>query len=306
MNKVRHPVISGFLEYIENVRRYSSHTIRSYSYDLEDYYSFCNSFDTEQDFIDLDHTAIQAYLQQLSRKGLSAKTLARRLASIKSLYKYMLINNLVEVNIARFVKTPKIDRELPHYLSLKEAKDFLQLPIGNDKKALRDRLILELFYATGIRISELIKIQISDIRLEEGIIHILGKGSKERIVMIGSEAEEALRNYLALMSEKENLENMQYLFPAIRLGKSNKKGTISSRTVFNIVKKYLKLVSNDEKLSPHSLRHTFATHMLDNGADLMAIKDMLGHSSLSSTQIYTHLQPEKLKKIYKQAHPHGK
>ena len=218
----------------------------------------------------------------------------------------MLIKNLVEVNIARFVKTPKIDRELPHYLSLKEAKDILQLPTGNDEKAVRDRLILELFYATGIRISELIKIQISDIRLEEGIIHILGKGSKERIVMIGGEAKDALRNYLVVMSEKKNVETTDYLFPALRLGKRKKKGAISSRTVFNIVKKYLKQVSSDEKLSPHSLRHTFATHMLDNGADLMAIKDMLGHSSLSSTQIYTHLQPEKLKKIYKQAHPHGK
>ena len=142
--------------------------------------------------------------------------------------------------------------------------------------------------------------------MEEGIIHILGKGSKERIVMIGSEAEEALRNYLVVKSERKSIETPHYLFPALRSGKRNKKGTISSRTVFNIVKKYLKQVSNDEKLSPHSLRHTFATHMLDNGADLMAIKDMLGHSSLSSTQIYTHLQPEKLKKIYKQAHPHGK
>ena len=116
----------------------------------------------------------------------------------------MLINNLVEVNIARFVKTPKTNRELPHYLSLKEAKDFLLLPTGSDEKAVRERLILELFYATGIRISELIKIQTNDIRIEEGIIHILGKGSKERIVMIGSEAEEALRNYLGLMTDKEN------------------------------------------------------------------------------------------------------
>ena len=108
------------------------------------------------------------------------------------------------------------------------------------------------------------------------------------------------------MSEKGNSENLQYLFPALRSGKNGKKGTIAPRTVFNIVKKYMKQISNDEKLSPHSLRHTFATHMLDNGADLMAIKDILGHSSLSSTQIYTHLQPEKQKKIYKQAHPHGK
>ena len=306
MDNSRHHIIGDFLEYIKNVRRYSSHTIRAYCYDLDDYHSFCKSFDSEKEFIHLDHTAIQSYLQELSRKGLSAKTLARRLASIKSLYKYMLISNLVEVNIARLVKTPKIDRALPHYLSLKEAKDILQLPRGNDEKALRERLILELFYATGIRISELIKIQINDIRMEEGIIHIIGKGCKERIVMIGSEAKEALRNYLALMSEKGSSENLQYLFPALRSGKNGKKGTIASRTVFNIVKKYMKQISNDEKLSPHSLRHTFATHMLDNGADLMAIKDILGHSSLSSTQIYTHLQPEKLKKIYKQAHPHGK
>ena len=306
MDDSRHPIIGDFLEYIKNVRRYSSHTIRAYCCDLDDYYSFCKSFDTDQEFTVLDHTAIQSYLQKLSRNGLSAKTLARRLASIKSLYKYMLIKNLVDVNISRFVKTPKMNQELPHYLSLKEAKDILQLPTGHDEKALRERLILELFYATGIRISELIYIQMNDIRMEEGVIHILGKGSKERIVMIGSEAKEALRNYLALMSEKGNFEHLQYLFPALRSGKNGKKGTISPRTVFNIAKKYLKKVSNDEKLSPHSLRHTFATHMLDNGADLIAIKDMLGHSSLSSTQIYTHLQPEKLKKIYKQAHPHGK
>ena len=124
--------------------------------------------------------------------------------------------------------------------------------------------------------------------------------------MIGSESKEAFRNYLKLMSEKENFKDEQYLFPALRIAKNKQKGAISPKTVFNIVKKYLKQISNDEKLSPHSLRHTFATHMLDNGADLMAIKDMLGHSSLSSTQVYTHLQPEKLKKIYKQAHPHGK
>ena len=306
MDDARHPIISDFLEYIKNVRQYSSHTIRSYCHDLDDYYLFCNNFDPDKEFIHLDHTSIQSYLQQLSRRGLSAKTLARRLASIKSLYKYLLINDLVEVNIARFVKTPKINQELPHYLSLKEAKDILQLPIGNDEKALRERLILELFYATGIRISELIKIQMNDIRLEESIIYILGKGSKERIVMIGNEAKEALCNYLELMSKKDCSEKMHYLFPALRSGKNGKKGSIAPRTVFNIVKKYLKKVSNDEKLSPHSLRHTFATHMLDNGADLMAIRDMLGHSSLSSTQIYTHLQKEKLTKIYNQAHPHAK
>jgi integrase/recombinase XerC len=298
----RPSVISGFLDYIKNVRLYSSHTIRSYCHDLDDYYAYCiNNFEGE-DFIKLDHTAIQSYMQNLSKKGLSTRTLARRLASIKSLYKYMLVSNLVDVNIARFVKTPKNNRELPHYLSLKEAKEILDLPIGDSEIILMERLILELFYATGVRISELIQIQLNDIRLEENIIHILGKGNKERIVMIGSEAKSTLLKYLEVLNKKINNEK-GFLFPPIRKSKNN---TIAPKTVFNIVKKYLKIVSDDEKLSPHSLRHTFATHMLNNGADLMAIKDMLGHNSLSSTQIYTHLQPEKLKKIYQQAHPHAK
>ena len=163
-------VITSFLNYIKNVRQYSSHTIRSYSHDLDDYYSYCINNYGEKKFVNLDHTAIQSYLQYLSRRGLSAKTLARRLASIKSLYKYMLINNMIQTNIAKFVKTPKTNRELPHYLSLKEAKDILSLPMGNDKEILRDRLILELFYATGVRISELIKIHLKDIRLEENLI----------------------------------------------------------------------------------------------------------------------------------------
>ena len=158
----------------------------------------------------------------------------------------MFINNLIDVNIARFVKTPKLSRYLPHYLSLKEAKDILQLPTGKDLKALRERLILELFYATGIRIAELINIQMNDIRLEEGIINVLGKGSKERIVIIGSEAKEALYNYIELMSKKTNFENKQFLFPSLRTGKNKQIGSISTRTVFNIVKKYLKQVSNNE------------------------------------------------------------
>ena len=216
----------------------------------------------------------------------------------------MLINKIIKINSAKLVRTPKINRELPHYLSLKEAQDILQLPIGNDEKTLRERLILELFYATGIRISELINITIEDIRIEEGIIHILGKGNKERIVMLGQDATNYLLKYLSIKKEIDS-DNINYLFPALRKSKSGKRH-ISARTVFNIVKKYLKIISNDEKLSPHSLRHTFATHMLDNGADLMAIRDLLGHSSLSSTQIYTHLKTEKLKKIYNQSHPHAK
>jgi site-specific recombinase XerD len=301
----KHPVISQYLSYIINIRRFSKHTIRSYAYDLNEYYLFCKDYDPNKDLITLDHTAIKSYLQNLSRKGLNSKTLARRLASIKSLYKFMLLKNIIKVNCSKGVKTPKINRNLPHYLSLKEAKNIIHLPNGNDKKGIMERLILELFYSTGIRISELISIEINSLRIEEGIINILGKGDRERLVMMGSDTVNTLRKYLHIQQSIDP-GNSIYLFPALRKNKHGHKRHISTKTVFNIVKKYLKVISNNEKLSPHSLRHTFATHMLDNGADLMAIKEFLGHQSLSSTQIYTHLQPEKLKKIYNQSHPHAK
>ena len=302
----RHTIISDFLDYIKNVRLYSKHTLRSYAYDLDDYLVFCHHFDSNREFTELEQTAIQAYLQYLSQGGLNAKTLARRLASIKSLYKYMSQHKLVNVNIAQGVKTPKIRKELPQFLSLKQAEKILTLPLGNDEKAFRERLLLELFYSTGVRISELVSIRFRDIRMEEGIIHIFGKGGRERIVMIGSDTQITLRHYRKFLHERNIAEQDHYLFPALRRKKHGRNGHIATRTVFNVAKKYLRMVSDDEKLSPHSLRHTFATHMLNNGADLIAIKDLLGHTSLSSTQVYTHLKPEKLKKIYEKSHPHGK
>ena len=306
MHNYKDPIINQFLDYIQNICCYSKHTFRSYAYDLNDYIRFCNKFDQKKEFLELEQSAIYAYLQSLTLQGLSAKTLARRLASIKSLYKYMLKYNLIQVNIAQAIKIPKLSKTLPQYLSLEEAHEILLLPSGEDEKALRERLILELFYATGVRISELVNIRFRDIRLEEGIIHIMGKGGKERIVMIGGKAQITLRSYEEILYKRNMAGPNKHLFPALRISKKNRKYHIAIRTVFNIVKKYLRKVSDDEKLSPHSLRHTFATHMLNNGADLMAIKDLLGHSSLSSTQTYTHLQPEKLKKIYEKSHPHGK
>ena len=218
----------------------------------------------------------------------------------------MLKNKLVKVNIAQAVKTPKIKKELPQYLSLKDAQKILTLPSGENEKAFRERLILELFYATGVRISELVAIRFRDIRMEEGIIHVMGKGSKERIVIMGSYAQATLRHYKKFLHERQISDQDHYLFPSIRRNRKGRNGHMAVRTVFNVAKKYLRKISDDEKLSPHSLRHTFATHMLNNGADLMAIKDLLGHSSLSSTQVYPHLQPGKLKKIYEKSHPHGK
>jgi len=306
MNNNKHPIIVEFLDYIQNIKRYSMHTYRSYAFDLSDYAKFCKQSYPNKKLIELNQEAIQQYLQHLSKRGLNAKTLAHRLASIKSLYKYLMDQKIVDINITQGVRAPKIIKELPHYLSKKEIKQIMMIPSGEDKISLRDRLILELFYATGIRISELVAIRFKDIRLEEGIIYIMGKRNKERIVMIGSESQRILRKYKVFLHNEELDSSEDYLFSAMRRNKKGIIGHLSVSSVFNIVKKYLSQVSNDEKLSPHSLRHTFATHMLSNGAGLMAIKDLLGHSSLSSTQVYTHVQPEKLKENYKNSHPHGK
>lgn len=304
MSNNQHPVISVFLEYLKKIRSYSEHTIRSYRSDLREYQAHCMNYDPLIGLLQQNPNAIKSYLQTLAKTGKSARTMARKLATVKSFYKFLVMKKYVIVNIAQAIKTPRLKKDLPHYLSLKEAQKILSLPRGDNLASLRDRLILELFYSTGVRISELISMQLQNIRVEERLIHIVGKGNKERLVIIGTEAQKALKQYLSEIQSEST--SSPYLFPSLIKYKLGPPRHISSRTVFNIVKKYLKVVSNDEKLSPHSLRHTFATHMLNNGADLMAIKDLLGHSSLSSTQVYTHLQQEKLKEIYKQAHPHGK
>tara|TARA_Y100000590_G_scaffold70816_1_gene77555 strand:- start:7524 stop:8444 length:921 start_codon:yes stop_codon:yes gene_type:complete len=306
MSNNRHSIVLEFLDYIQNVKRYSIHTYRSYAFDLNDYVEFCKTSYPNKKIIELKQESVREYLQYSSKKGLNAKTLARRLASIKSLYRYLMNRKIVDINITQGVSTPKIKKELPHYLSQNQIKQIMMIPSGEDKISLRDRLILELFYATGIRISELVAIRFKDIRLEEGIIYIMGKRNKERVVMIGGESQSVLRAYRIFLHNERLDAPDNYLFPAMRKNKKGIIGHLSISSVFNIVKKYLRQVSNDEKLSPHSLRHTFATHMLSNGAGLMAIKDLLGHSSLSSTQVYTHVQPEKLKENYKNSHPHGK
>ena len=296
--------IIKFINYISNIRQYSIHTIRSYQFDLNEYYTYCINKYPNKLFLDLDHKSIQSFIQFLSKKNIKSKTIARKLASIKSFYKYLFINKLIKVNVSKHIKSPKINKDLPNYLSIEEITDLLKIPRGNNRKSLRERLILELFYVTGIRISELVKVKINNIDLREKTIKILGKGKKERIVVFGTNLSDSLNAYLDFKEDK--VISNKYLFPALKKHLSNYNKHISVKTVYNIVKKHLKLISNNEKLSPHSLRHTFASHLLDNGADLVAIKNLLGHTSLSSTQIYTHLKPEKLKKIYNKSHPHAK
>ena len=209
------------------------------------------------------------------------------------------MHNFIKFNVAELISSPQVSKKIPTYLTKEQVEDLMKKPDLSTKIGVMHRSILELFYSTGMRISELVSIEIENIKIDSKIIKIVGKGNKERIVILGGESLAAIKNYIDI----ENIENI-YLYPS--LNKKNKKSHLSVNYVYKMVKKYLTYVSRDDKLSPHSLRHSFATHLLDNGADLMSVKDLLGHEDLSSTQIYTHVTIDKIKKIYKLSHPHGK
>ena len=292
-------IISDFLFYQDTVRKLSLYTLKSYRIDLEQFRLFLDQRYKSKSLLCINKEILRNYLICLDKQKYSNKTIARKIASLKSLFKYLNQQNIIEYNPLQDLKIPKVPKRLPHLLSQKEILRLMSLPKHNSRNGVRDLAILELFYSTGIRISELVRIKLSDIRLNSGTIHIKGKGNKDRIVIIGDRAMNVVKKYIVYLKKELN-SNYKFLFPSLF---KNKSKHISIRTVYNIVVKYLRLVSDDEKLSPHSLRHSFATHLLENGADIIAVKKMLGHDSLSSTQIYTHIQREKLKQIYNLAHP---
>ncbi|MAW75694.1 MAG: tyrosine recombinase [Candidatus Marinimicrobia bacterium] len=301
MNK---KLILDFIKFLENEKRFSKHTIRSYQYDLNEFNDFLLVHDEKLTFFDIDRSVIQCHIRNISKNNNSDKTLQRKVSSIKSFYRYLAEFPSSECNVVDLISIPKASKYLPNLLSKKEIERLMSLPDLSTFSGIRDRSILELFYSTGMRISELVNLKIDYIDFNKLLIKILGKGNRERFVIIGSKALKALNEYISIRHKliDNNYEN-KFLYPNIRKGKSKH---LSEKTVYNIVKFYLRKVSNNENLSPHSLRHSFATHLLENGADLMSVKDLLGHKDLSSTQIYTHVNIDKMKKIYKTAHPHAK
>ena len=295
--------INQFIDYISHERKYSYHTIRSYKSDLNHFIKFLFKYDEDLDLISIDRSAIQFYIQSLSKENLEGKTLQRKVSSIKSFYRFLSEREIIKYNISELIQIPKADKKLPNLLSKKEINQLMSLPDLSSYKGIRDKSILEILYSTGLRISELISIKLDNINLDKKIIKVFGKGSKERYVLLGKEALNSLEEYIENRKKMgENYIGNFFLYPGI---KKSKIGHISQRAMFGIIKKYLMMISNNEKLSPHSLRHSFATHLLENGADLLAVKDMLGHEDLSSTQIYTHVNIDKLKSAYSKAHPHG-
>lgn len=294
--------IDDFDSYLEKERGYSKHTCVSYIHDLQRFNDFLIEYAGTSDISmqNLDKQAIRHFLGKEFEEGFSAKTVGRRLASIKSFYKYLIKVEVVNSNPASYVKTPKTPQRLPNYIDEKIITKLMNAPPANTVAGLRDRAILELFYSTGIRLSELVNLYIENIIIDNQLIKVYGKGNKERLIPFGNKALTAIENYL-----KKTGRSLKTADIGASVFVNSKGERISQRTVQRSVNMYLRLVAEGEHLGPHTLRHSFATHLLDRGADLRAIKDLLGHSSLSSTQIYTHIQPERIKKIYQKAHPHG-
>ena len=291
--------IEKFFDYIKNQRRFSEHTVRAYKNDL---IHFVDYLGDNKNLIKMNKYDLHEYVTFIS-KSLSSKSLSRKIATLKSLFKFLSDEELINYNISKSIKTPKVGKKLPNHVSINDMEEFFQKTLHEIEISYRDLLVIDILYSTGIRVSECASILINDINLDQKTIKIFGKGKKERIVVFGKQTKKNIINYLNDISATKE---KYFLFPSHSKKNNLKKKSITTRTIYNIVKKYIKLVSNNEKLGPHSLRHSFATHLLQKGSDLMAIKDLLGHESLSSTQIYTHLDVKRMKEIYDKSHPHAK
>jgi len=286
-----------FVEYIRFEKRYSQHTIQAYSKDLTQFSSFLSEQYGISDLASANHQQIRSWMVYLMDSGLSERSVLRKLSTLKSFYKYLYKNKLVEHNPTLIVIPPKTPTRNPVFIDEEKMQNlFEEIHFENNFSGLRDKLILEVFYNTGIRLAELIELKTNNISFSNRTIKVLGKRNKERLIPFTKKMEMALLEYLE-MKEKEGFSGEEYLFI------TDKGKKMYPRLVYRIVNKYLGMITTLNKKSPHILRHTFATHMLNNGADLNAIKEFLGHANLAATQVYTHNTVEKLKKIYRQAHP---
>lgn len=279
-----------FLAYLKTEKNVSPHTLRSYEKDITDFLVF-----TDKKPVDIDNLDIRSYLASLHHKNLQKSSIARKLASIRSFFKYLYREGYIKLNPAKLVSTPRVPRHLPKFLTVDEAFALMDTPKGETFRPARDRAILELLYSSGVRVSELTSLDMSDFDVKEVLVRVKGKGRKERIVPVGGKAMEALLNYLP--------ERMSVRHKSSALFLNNRGGRLTQRSVRRIVFLYSRMINLEGELSPHTLRHTFATHLLHQGADLRAIQELLGHASLSTTQKYTHVDISHLADVYDRAHP---
>lgn len=280
--------IDKFIAYIEIEKNYSVHTILNYRLDLDEFAQFIDNIPLEK----IDYLTLRRFLAQLRTRQLRPRSLSRKLSTLRSFFKFLQRESLIQNNPAVLLMSPKLDKTLPKFLSLDEVTRLIEAPELKDDFGRRDRAILETLYSTGIRVSELVGLSIENVDFFGNIAKVAGKGKKERLVPIGNKALESIKDYL---------EKRKHKTSALFLNKNGKR--ITTRGVYDITNKYIKKVSVDLNISPHVLRHSFATHLLDHGADLRSVQELLGHVNLSTTQIYTHMTTDKLKKVYDKAHP---
>ena len=286
--------INKFLKYLSIQKKYSDYTIKSYEIDLLELYDF------RTDLINIDNKLVREYLDYLYSKNLKRNSISRKISSIRSFYNYLVNEGIISTNYFKDAGRIKKDGSLPKYIKDNDLEKLFNCLDKTKPLEQRNLLILEMLYATGIRVGELVNIKINDINTFDKSIKILGKGRKERIVFYGSFCEDILDLYLSDGRRELLKDSNEYLF-------LNKNGTkLSSRYIGKMIDKLIRICEVEYHISPHTLRHTFATDMLNAGADLMSVKELLGHSSIDTTSIYTHISNEQIKKVYEFAHPRSK
>jgi integrase/recombinase XerC len=291
-------LITRFLRYLEIEKNVSTHTLINYWNDLRQLKEFLTKERIEK-IEEITYQQVRKFLAYLRERGVAKSTLTRKLATLRSFFNFLFQEGRIKTNPAKYVTNPKLEKRLPVFLEVEEIFNLLaEIEKDQQFKGRRNLAILEVLYSSGIRVSELIGLNLSDIDLIGGVIKVLGKGRKERIVPIGQKAIEAIEKYLAMRNQVANKNPEE---KALFLNKFG--GRLSGRAIRNIINQYCRLISLHKKISPHTLRHSFATHLLNAGCDLRSVQELLGHRNLSTTQIYTHLTTAHLKAIYHKAHP---
>ncbi len=290
-----------FMLFLQIEKNASLHTVNSYRNDLSSFFIFMSdTYAKDVSFASLTSLEIRSYLVYLNEQGYAKRTIARKISALRSFCRYLLREGKIDKNPFVKVKTPKLEKKLPVFLEMVEIEQLFSLQ-ADDELGRRDSAVLELLYATGCRVSELVAVSLLQVDFSNRYVLLLGKGDKERIVPMTNRAVTVLQDYItktrSVLLQRYKVRDHGKLFI------NNRGGQLTDRSVRRIIDKYINLMAVYKKISPHSIRHTFATHLLDNGADLRSVQEMLGHSSLSTTQIYTHITTERMKQVYNNSHP---
>ena len=296
--------INSYISFLKNEKNYSNNTVISYKNDLLQLLNYLKDYKIikKNNIQYIDRSIMRKYIVYLKKCDYSVRSICRKISTVRSFFKFLSREGIVDINPTINLITPKIKKKLPSFLYLEEINKLIETPTGHTISGIRDRAILELLYGTGMRVGELVNLNISDIDLYEKTVRVFGKGSKERILPLGNPSIKAVKKYLTVRNIfRKNISINKNDLDALFLNRFG--GRLSARSIRRLIIKYMKIAGLNKKISPHVLRHSFATHLLGGGADLRSVQELLGHESLSTTQIYTHITKERLKVIYKKSHP---